>query len=89
MLLKQDHQRWAKAWWITGIAFTPDGSRLVTASPQQVTFWDYESKEQIGTFRANDQVRRVAFLPDGSGMVTASAEGNIRIWDAFVREENL
>lgn len=69
--------------WVTGLAYSPDGSRLVTASPGQVTFWDSESFEQIGTLDVNEQVRRVGFLPDGTGLVTASSEGFVRVWKAL------
>ncbi len=71
-----------KSRWITGLAFTPDGKRLVTASAQQITFWDPDSRDQLGTFRVNEQVRRIGFLADGSGMVTASTEGFVRLWKA-------
>ncbi len=63
-----------KSQWVTGLSFTPDGSRLVTVSPEQIAFFESETLEEIGTFRVNEQFRRVAFFPNGDGMVTASAE---------------
>ncbi len=68
---------------VTGLAYTPDGSRLATVSPQQVTFWDTQTCEQIGKLRVIEEVRRVGFLPDGSGMITTSLEGYARLWKAL------
>ena len=45
-----------------------------------VTFWDPVTLEQIGTFRVNEQIRRIAFVPDA--MFTASTEGYVRLWKA-------
>ena len=71
------------SWWVTGLAYTPDGSRLATASPQQVTFWDSETHQQVGRFHIREEVRRVAFLSDESGMITTSKEGFVRLWKAI------
>jgi len=69
-----------KSWWVTGLAFTADGNCLAAASDGMVTFWDPVTRDEIGTFRVNEQVRRVAFLKNA--MVTASTEGFVRIWRA-------
>jgi WD40 repeat protein len=74
-----------KSWWLTGLAFTSDGKRLATVSDGMVTFWDPVTLEQIGTFRVNEQIRRIAFLPDA--MFTASTEGYVRLWKATPESE--
>ena len=78
-----------ESWWVTGLAYTPDGSRLATASTQQITFWDTASLEKVCTFGVNEEVRRVGFLPDGSGMITTSLEGQVRLWKALPPGERL
>jgi len=69
-----------KSWWVTGLAFTSDGKRLATASDGMVTFWNPDTLDEIGTFRVNEQVRRVAFLRDA--MITVATEGYVRLWQA-------
>jgi len=75
--------------WVTGLAYTPDGSRLATVSPQRVTFWDTQTHERIGELRVTEELRRVGFLPDGSGMITTSLEGSARLWKALPSGDRL
>ena len=65
-------------------AFSPDGSRIVTASwDKTARIWDAASAKEIAVLRGHDGVvNSAAFSPDGSRIVTASADNTARIWDA-------
>jgi WD40 repeat protein/serine/threonine protein kinase len=69
---------------IFGVAFSPDGRRLVSASHDHtVKIWDMTTGYAALTLRAHaDTVRAVAFDVDGSHLATGSADGTIKIWDA-------
>ena len=55
-------------------AFSPDGSRIVTASNDNtVRIWDAATGKEIAVLRVHDaDVFFAAFSPDGSRIVTAS-----------------
>ena len=65
-------------------AFSPDGSRIVTASEDQTArIWNPVSGKVIATLGGHwDRVLSAAFSPDGSRMVSASWDKTLRIWDA-------
>src|SRR5262245_62389935 len=65
-------------------AFSPDGSRIVTASEDKTArIWDAASAKEIAVLRGHGHyVISAAFSPDGSRIVTASADKTARIWDA-------
>lgn len=69
---------------IFGVAFSPDGRRLVSASlDHTVKIWDMATGHAALTLRAHtDTVRAVAFDADGTRLATGSADGSIKIWDA-------
>src|SRR5262249_55244594 len=72
-------------------AFSPDGSRVVTASRDKTArIWDAASAKEIAVLRGHDtDVRSAAFSPDGSRIVTASADKTARIWDAHLQTMSL
>lgn len=73
---------------LTGLTFSPCGTRLVTVSPTgSVTFYNAKTFEGVGTMRLHEHVRRVAVLPDASGIITASSEGYVRLWPAARPEQ--
>ena len=65
-------------------AFSPDGTRVVTASDDRTArLWDAETGKEIAVLQAhNGTVRSAAFSPDGTRVVTASDDGTARLWDA-------
>ncbi|EGN92374.1 hypothetical protein SERLA73DRAFT_117440 [Serpula lacrymans var. lacrymans S7.3] len=67
---------------ITSVAFSPDGSKLVSGSEDQtVRIWDVLSGQVVaGPFYGHSAVVTiVAFSPDG--LKVASYDGTVRIWD--------
>jgi WD40 repeat protein len=69
---------------VNSATFSPDGSRIVTASGDKTArIWDAASAKQIAVLRGHDrEVNSAAFSPDGSRIVTASGDKTARIWDA-------
>jgi len=69
---------------VTSVAFSPDGTRLVTASRDRTAqVWDVAKGVAVnGPLRQNAAVRSAAFSPDGLKVVTASDDRNARVWDA-------
>jgi WD40 repeat protein len=67
-----------------GVAFSPDGRRLVTAGgrDETVKLWDAQTGEEILTVgRHPGMVTSVAFSPDGHKIVSTSV-ADVRVWDA-------
>ena len=63
-------------------AFSPDGSRVVTASVDETArIWDAASGQEIAVFGGLEWVWSAAFSPDGTRIVTGSKENAAIIWD--------
>ena len=64
-------------------AFSPDGSRIVTASNDKTArVWDAATGKAIAVLSGHeDSVISAAFSPDGLHIVTASADKTARVWD--------
>ena len=63
-------------------AFSPDGSRIVTASDDETArIWDAASGRQIAVLGHRQPVFSAVFSPDGSRIVTTSKENAAIIWD--------
>jgi WD40 repeat protein len=69
---------------VQGAAFSPDGSRLVTAGEDGVVkFWDTATWAEMFSLRAHTgRVEGLAFSPEGNHLATAGLDGLVRIWDA-------
>ncbi len=72
-------------------AFSPDGSRIVTASHDgTANVWDAKTGAEILTLKGHAEwVFSAKFSPDGSRIVTASADGTAKVWDAKTGAEIL
>jgi len=73
---------------VNSAAFSPDGSRIVTAGGTTALIWDAASGKKIVALRGHGgDLRSAAFSPDGSRIVTASTDWTARIWDAASGKE--
>ena len=70
-------------------AFSPDGTRVVTASATTARrrIWDAASGETRWPAVATASRAVAAFSPDGTRVVTATEDGTARIWDAASGKE--
>jgi WD40 repeat protein len=70
---------------IGAVAFSPDGTRLVTESllTSDTRIWDIETGKQVLSIKVPDICCSVAFSSDGTQIVTASTKGEINVWDAI------
>lgn len=64
--------------------FSPDGTRVVTASKDNTArIWDASSAQLIATLQGHSgSVLSSAFSSDGTKVVTASSDSTARVWDA-------
>jgi WD40 repeat protein len=70
-------------------AFSPDGSRLVTASGPVAGLWDAATGAAIALYPSRreledgeiDHFEWASFTPDGKSLVTVSQGGGVDLWD--------
>ena len=69
--------------WVWSVAWSPDGSRLASASgDHSVKIWEVSSGEVIATLHGHgDRVWSVAWSPDGSRLASASGDRSIKVWE--------
>ncbi len=69
---------------VEGVAFSPDGKRLATASwDKTVKVWDTATWKVLHTLRGHGEyVRSVAFSSDGKVLASAGGDRSIILWDA-------
>jgi WD40 repeat protein/serine/threonine protein kinase len=65
------------------LAFSPDGSHLVTGGGNVLHVWDAESGREVGTLGTHDpDIRGVVFSRVGGHLASASGDGTVKLWDA-------
>ncbi|CAB1063128.1 High-affinity carbon uptake protein Hat/HatR [Olavius sp. associated proteobacterium Delta 1] len=74
--------------WVLSVAFSPDGTRIVTASQDKTArVWDLATGAELATFSGHtERVNSAAFSPDGAHIVTASNDRTSQVWDAATNE---
>jgi WD40 repeat protein len=70
--------------WVSTVAFSPDGTRLLTASHDHTTqVWDAGTGTPIGARMTHARpVVWAGFSPDGTRVLTASEDATAQLWDA-------
>ncbi|KAG1655505.1 hypothetical protein FOA52_008524 [Chlamydomonas sp. UWO 241] len=68
---------------VSGVAFSPDGHRLATASWDKIArVFDIASASCVRTLAGHSHVLlAVVYTPDGRSVVTASADCTAKVWD--------
>ena len=76
---------------VNGVAYSPDGTRVATASSDQTAkVWDAANGHVLLTLRGHiGSVNGVAYSPDGKRVATAGEDGTICEWDAMNGQELL
>jgi WD40 repeat protein len=76
-LVLDAHGRHAQA-----VAFTKDGTRLVSAGQDAcVRLWTVPGFQADGVFEGHsNSVNSLSFSPDGSLLATGSTDGTVRVW---------
>ena len=66
---------------INRVDFSPDSTRLVSASNNKTSIWDIATRRRVHTFRHGDQMRAAKYSPQGGRIATATGN-SVRVWDS-------
>jgi WD40 repeat protein len=68
---------------IYGLAFSPDGSLLASASHDKtIRLWNIKEGKELISLAGHDGVDTVIFSPDGTLLASANLDGTLQLWRA-------
>ena len=67
--------------YILDINFSPDSTRLVSATQEKAVVWDLATCKQVQILHHEDYVRAAKYSPQGDRIATATRYGLVRVWD--------
>jgi WD40 repeat protein len=68
---------------VRAVAWSPDGTRLLTGGYGGARVWDAVTAEPLHQLTGHtDWVQAVAWSPDGTRLLTGGDDGTVRVWDA-------
>jgi WD40 repeat protein len=70
--------------WINGLAFSPDGKMLASASTDDtILLWDLSNRKVVGIPFVGHKIEvlSVSFSPDGKMLASGAKDGRIILWD--------
>ncbi len=73
------------AGYVTDLAFSPDGNKLLSASSSNsLELWDISTAKELQVIEltGNNRYIPVAYSPDGHTIVSGNDDGDIELWDA-------
>ena len=75
---------------VTGLAFTPDGRHLASASDDgTIRLWNVENLGECLCLRSShDHLTALAMLPDGRTLISGGTSGSVCFWDLSVTNRN-
>ena len=68
--------------WVNGVAFSPDGTRIVSGGADHVRLWNARTGQPVGLPLAGHAgpVNSVAFSADGTRIASGSLDHTVRVW---------
>jgi hypothetical protein len=67
--------------WVVGVAFSPNGTYLASASfDGSVKIWRVSDGSLVKTIKIGGEVRSVSFSPDGQYLASGGGDATVRIW---------
>ena len=73
--------------WISGLEYSPDGTRLAVSSPIGIWLYDTTTLQEVGLLTGHTEtVSTIAYSPDGSMLASGSWDDTIRLWDTATGE---
>lgn len=78
---------------INALAWSPDGSKIVSASNDHtVQVWDAHTGQRLYTYQdptSRGEFTAVAWSPDGKRIVSGDENGHVQVWDALTGKNPL